>query len=382
MKSIIKFSAVLLAITSIIASCEKAEKLPFYATGSEPSLTSDVSNIAPIAADSNNVVLNLSWSYPNFATDSSKAKYTVQIDAAGSNFATAYTKQVIGDLTTAFTAKEFNTILLGYGYSFDIAYNMEVRVIAAYANNNDQQISNTIAISGTPYKIPPRVALPASGSLYIVGSATVGGWVSPVPVPTQEFAKVDETKWAGVFYLTGGQEYLLLPQNTGSFDNKYAVTDNAVPGINEGGDFGQRVGETGPNQNFAGPSSDGWYKLVFDFQSGTFTVSSAASVPAELFIVGGATVGGWNNPVPDPQQRLTKLNSSNFEIELEMVGAQAYLFLPTNGSWGAKYGGDNATPEGGTFKADGSDLPGPANSGKYKIEVSFLDNTYKVEEAE
>ena len=338
---------------------------------------------APVAADSSSVVLNLNWSYPNFSSDSAKAKYIVQIDAAGSNFTTAYTKQVIGALSTAFTAKEFNTILLGYGYSFDVSYDMEVRVIASYANNNDQQFSNTIAISGTPYKIPPRVALPASGSLFIVGSATVGGWVSPVPVPTQEFAQVDETKWAGVFYLTGGQEYLLLPQNTGSFDNKYALTDNSIPGINEGGDFGQRVGEVGPNQNFVGPSSDGWYKMVFDFQSGKFTVTPSASVPAELFIVGGATVGGWNNPVPDPSQRLTKLNSSNFEIKLDMVGpSQAYLFLPTNGSWGAKFGGDNASPEGGTFKADGSDLPGPDNSGKYKIEVSFLDNTYKVEEAE
>ncbi len=382
MKSIIKFSAVLLAIVGIIASCEKADKLPFYASGTTPTLSSDASNIAPVAADSNNVVLNLNWSYPNFATDSASAKYIVQIDAAGSDFATAYTKQVIGDLTTAFTAKEFNTILLAYGYSFDVAYDMVVRVIASYANNNDRQISNTISLSGTPYKIPPRVALPASGSLFIVGSATVGGWSSPVPVPSQEFARVEETKWAGVFYLTGGQEYLLLPQNTGSFDNKYAVTDNAVPGINEGGDFGQRIGEEGPNQNFAGPSSDGWYKLEFDFQSGKFTVLPSSSVPADLFIIGGATVGGWNNPVPDPQQRLTKLNSSNFEIELDMIGAQAYLLLPTNGSWGAKYGGDNATPEGGTFKADGSDLPGPANSGKYKIEVSFLDNTYKVEEAE
>lgn len=376
MKNLLKFSVVLLAVAGFITACQKADQLPFYGTGSEPSLSSDVSAIAPSATDSNSVVLNLDWTYPNFASDSATAKYIVQIDAAGNNFANASTKQVIGALGTSFTGKEFNDILLGFGYAFNVAYDLEIRVIASYANNNDQQISNILSVTGTAYKIPPKVELPSSGKLYIVGSATAGGWNNPVPVPAQEFAQVGETKWSGVFYLTGGQEFLILPVN-GIWDNKYAVADNTVPGLNEGGDFGYNL-----SNNFPGPTVDGWYKMEFDFQAGKFAVSPyLGSVPADLFIVGSATIGGWNNPVPVPSQQLIKLNSSNFELELDMNGGSEYLLLPENGSWG-KYGLDNGTPESGIFKSEGGNFIGPSNTGKYKLEVSFLDNTYKVEEVE
>lgn len=376
MKSLFRFSAVLIAIAGLMTACQKADQLPFYGSGSQPSLSGDASAVAPTATDSNSVVLNLNWTYPNFATDSATAKYIVQIDAAGNNFADAYTKQVIGALSTSFTGKEFNNILLGFGYDFNIAYDMEIRVIASYANNNDQQISNTLSIKGTAYKIPPKVALPSSGKLFIVGSATAGGWNNPVPVPAQELAQVGETKWAGVFYLTGGQEFLILPVN-GEWTNKYAVADNTLPGLNEGGDFGYNL-----SSNFPGPSADGWYKIEFDFQVGKFAVAPyLGSVPASLFIVGSATVGGWVNPVPVPDQQLIKINSTNFALELDMNGGSEYLLLPENGSWG-KYGLDNGTAESGVFKAEGANFAGPENAGKYKIEVSFLDNTYKVEEVE
>ena len=103
--------------------------------------------------------------------------------------------------------------MLAWGFEFNKAYDLDVRVISSRANNNERKISNILKIRATPYKIPPRVALPTTQRLFIIGGATVGGWNNPVPVPSQEFARIDETTWGGVFQLSSSQGYLLLPEN-------------------------------------------------------------------------------------------------------------------------------------------------------------------------
>ncbi|MGI8637063.1 MAG: hypothetical protein ACR2KZ_16845 [Segetibacter sp.] len=118
-----------------------------------------------------------------------------------------------------------------------------------------------------PYAIPPKVAPPATGRLYLVGSATAGGWNNPVPVPLQEFTKISETLYQITVPLIGGQEYLLLPLN-GDWGHKYAVKDNSVAGLAEGGDFGFDL-----SKNFPGPAASGNYKIVVDFQRGKFAVT-------------------------------------------------------------------------------------------------------------
>lgn len=99
----------------------------------------------------------------------------------------------------------------------------------------------------------------------------------------------------------------------------------------------------------------------------------------ELFIVGNATPGGdatgWNNPVPVPSQKFTRVSPTLYEITIPLIADKNYLFLPVNGSWDAKYGamgGNNSNnPDGDDFKAGGGDLKAPAVSGTYKITVDF-----------
>lgn len=95
----------------------------------------------------------------------------------------------------------------------------------------------------------------------------------------------------------------------------------------------------------------------------------------ELFIVGSATSGDWNNPVPVPSQKFTKISNTLYEITLPLKGGGSYLFLPLNGDWGVKFGalGSNNTnnPNGDDFKNGGGDLLAPAASGTYKIVVNF-----------
>jgi starch-binding outer membrane protein SusE/F len=103
----------------------------------------------------------------------------------------------------------------------------------------------------------------------------------------------------------------------------------------------------------------------------------------DLFLVGDATNGGWNNPVPIPTQKFTRTSSTTYEIIVPLIGGKQYLMLPKNGDWGHKYAVvSNTVPglsSGGDFDADKSDnFPGPGTSGNYKIVVNFKTGKFTV----
>ncbi|HRO70446.1 MAG TPA: SusE domain-containing protein, partial [Chitinophagaceae bacterium] len=77
-------------------------------------------------------------------------------------------------------------------------------------------------------------------NLYIVGDATPGGWSNPVPLPSQQFTKIDATTFGAILELKSGASYLFLPLN-GNWDHKFGgssatggdlLADGAVPGSN------------------------------------------------------------------------------------------------------------------------------------------------------
>jgi hypothetical protein len=123
---------------------------------------------------------------------------------------------------------------------------------------------------------------------------------------------------------------------------------------------------------------------VLKFTITPFAIPPAVTPPAsgKLFIVGNATPGGWNNPVPEPAQEFTKISNTLFEISLNLNPGLSYLFLPVNGSWAAKYGGFGANNSnnvnGGDFREGGSDLLSPSTSGMHKIVVDFQRGKFTV----
>ncbi len=382
MKQLSKLFLLATIAITLFTACDKVESLPYYEAATSTVLSASASTIAVAPADSSKTAATFSWTYPGFAIDSTKAKYVVEIDSTGRNFAKAVSKTVIGTLSTTYTGKELNNVLLGFGFAIGTAYDVDIRITASYGNNNNQVKSNTIKVKMTPYKVPPKVALPTSGKLFLVGDASQGGWNNPVPTPSQEFARLDETTWAGVFNLNGGNQYLVLPEN-GSWASKFAVDDNSIPGLSAGGTFGFNVGSAF-NANFPAPATSGWYKIVLDFQTGKFAVTPYTStLPSGLFMVGDATPGGWNNPVPTPSQQFTRLNSVEFTLTLNgLVGGKQYLMLPVNGDWGNKYAvNDNSITglsAGGDFGYNlPQNFPGPAANGNYKIDVNFATLKFK-----
>jgi hypothetical protein len=372
-QNISKLVFVALSLLLAIMACTKQSNT-FYANGNTPVLSGSTATIAPTPADSLSQVLALSWTDPKYATTKSTEKYTIQFDSSGRNFAKAVNIVVNGVLTDTFIAKQINAIALGFGFSYNVPYNMDVRVISSYSNNNEQLLSNTLTISVTPYVVPPKVQPPITKQLFLVGSATQGGWNNPVPVPTQEFEEIDSVDYGGVFNLIGGQQYLMLPAN-GDWSNKYAVADNSVSGLNAGGGFGFNL-----SQNFPGPDNSGLYKIMVNFQAGTFSVTPYTQVlPDSLFLVGSATAGGWNNPVPVPSQVFNRNNSTQFSIKLPLLGGNQYLMLPVNGDWTNKFAVANGTvpATGGPFGYNlSTNFNGPTTDGTYTITADFLNYQY------
>jgi hypothetical protein len=127
------------------------------------------------------------------------------------NFSKKVTFVVNKDLSKTFLAKEINAILLGFGFAYNQPVDMDVRVTSSYANNNEPYQSNVLKLSMTPYLVPPKVVPPSTDKLFLVGNATSGGWGNPVPLPAQEFTRIDSVTYDGTFYLNGGGQYLFLP---------------------------------------------------------------------------------------------------------------------------------------------------------------------------
>lgn len=100
-----------------------------------------------------------------------------------------------------------------------------------------------------------------------------------------------------------------------------------------------------------------------------------------LWMVGDASFGGWNNPVLAPYdglQKFTKISKTLYEITVALPGGGGYKLIQEQGVWGTQYHMVTGTWSGGTFEKKDSDpqFPGPPSAGNYKITVNFQLGTY------
>lgn len=330
----------------------------------------NASSTAPIVLQVNNATntaVSFNWNASPYGSNT--IYYALHIDTAGGNFANPQVKQLGTALNTSFTVNELNAAAIAAGVIGGSTKNLEFRV-ASYLGTNYTNLfgySDVVTINVTTFT-------PIPATLYIVGDATPGGWDNPVPVPSQQFSRIDDVSYGIVVSLEAGKSYLFLPVN-GDWGHKYGgasatggtlLADGAVPG-----------------SNTPAPAASGMYQIIVNFQTGKYTVTpydGSVPLPVNLYIVGDATAGEWNNPVPLPSQQFARVNLTEFQLTIPLTGGKSYLFLPVNGNWDHKYGGSNAA--GGTLLVDGavpgSNTPAPAESGTYLINVNFSTMKYTV----
>jgi hypothetical protein len=384
MKLYKNLSAIFGALLVMVAACKKDEVKVVYSGGTTPTLSTSVANLNMVPGDSNTNVFTFNWTDPAYSISTGSntldVTYTIQVDSATKNFAGAKTVSATNVLNVIMNGRTLNKLMTDLGYTDSSkSYSLQARLTSSLYVNTSKLTSNTVNFSVSPYSTKPVAMYPVPDELFIVGDATAGGWTNPVPVPSQKLTKLDEFTFGGIFQLIGGKKYLLIPTN-GQW-NKYAVANAGAPGMSQGGDF---VVNTG--QDIPAPAASGLYKIMVNFVTGKYAVTEVTAAtdmpPANLFIVGDATPGGWDNPVPTPQQQFTQVSSGGFSLTLPLLAAKKYLLLPTNGIWD-KYAVANAAApgmkEGGPLVVNtGQDIPGPDVAGTYKIDVEFINKTYKV----
>lgn len=281
MKNTLKWLTLISLIVALLWSCKKDENKDFYKGGNPPVLTQRTNtngdSVMLAFADSSKEAIHLLWTNPNYefttGISSQNVNYQIQMDTAGSGFTNPNLKviSVNQDLSLSITEAELNDYLLNQlALKDSVAHQIEIRIISSLGTRSAVPlISNVIKFSAVPYAIPPKVPLPNTGHLYIIGNATPGGeahgWDNPVPVPEKEFTQLSPTKYEITIDLIGGKQFLFIPEN-GSWTNKYACKSTADQSA-DGGDFGYNWSD-----NFPGPAASGTYKITVDFQRGKYTV--------------------------------------------------------------------------------------------------------------
>ena len=282
MKNIFKFLFIASLFAFVAMSCKKQEAIDYYLGGTAPVAKSDLTGTLPLSyANAANAAVTLSWTNPNYqfttGISSQNVNYVIEIDTTGSNFTNPNLKSigVTSDLSYTITQSQLNDIMLNQlVLAVGVPHHLEMRVKSTLINGSALLISNVLKFTATPYAIPPKVTPPGTaalgysdGVLFLVGSATAGGWNNPVPVPAQQFTQVTPTLYTITVPLIGGQEYLFLPNN-GDWSHKYACKDKTLAGLSAGGDFGADLSD-----NFPGPAASGNFKIDVDFQRGKFIVT-------------------------------------------------------------------------------------------------------------
>jgi starch-binding outer membrane protein SusE/F len=276
MKSIFSKMLAAIMLVGVFASCQKNEEKAFYQGGTKPVLQANKTTIALSFINKDNEAVNFSWTNPNYkfnsGVSSQNVNYALEIDKAGTNFNSGkkQTISLVSDLSKSLTQSELNDILLNQLQLVpSVSSSIEVRTIATVNGNAATQlISNTLVYTVTPYAIPPKVTPPASGKLFLVGDATVGGWANPVPVPTQEFTRVNPTLYEITVPMNNGTDkaYLMLPVN-GDWGAKFGCD-----GGNKSNDANSYDLKNGGGDVLA-PSVSGTYKISVDFQRGKVSVT-------------------------------------------------------------------------------------------------------------
>ena len=270
-KSIILFTVSFLLV--FVWACKKEISQIYYEGGTPPALTASRTGTIPLSfANKDQEAIKLSWTNPEYrfttGVSSQNVNYQLELDTTGANF-TNPSKKVItisSDLSIAFTQNDLNDYLLNQlQLKPGMPHNIEFRVKSAIGSAVPLY-SNVLKYTVTPYAIPPKVDPPASGKLFIVWSATAGGWTNPVPVPAQQFTQVSSTIYEITVPLTGGGSYLFLPVN-GSWDAKYGGIGSNNSNNPNTDDFKPQGGD------LIAPSVSGNYKIQVDFQRGKFTLT-------------------------------------------------------------------------------------------------------------
>jgi len=375
MRSIFNYILLLTGFSLFLVACDKADDLPLFEAGQPVSLTASTTTVAPTAADSTKAVVNFTWSDPEYATDTAKYKFIVEIDSAGRNFTSPYTKELLGQKNFSLTGREINAILLSKGFELGKAHGLDVRVTSSYANNNERYQSNVVKIMVTPFADPSKLTASATsvtGTLSTASEKAITfNWTPSFKGFSDSITYTLQYDLAANNFANPGGE--LVGKNIYTKDlTKGQLNDIAIKeGVAAGGsgNIAFRIMATTPQGAIA-------YSDVVSVTVNTYVPESPY---ATLYMVGDATEGGWDNTKATP---IFRDGTDPFGYNYTgYFNAGSFKFLGTLGQWTPMYGTNS--PGTLTFRAtEGDPDPGTINiaaAGYYRLTVNLRTLTYTIQ---
>jgi hypothetical protein len=235
---------------------------------------------------------------------------TLQIDAAGDNWANPYTVAMNnGVYTQGFNTTDFNNIMLKLGLKGGAVGQINVRIQSAVSASTFTY-SNVVAVSVTPFNL--------KSWLYITGQFS--NWVNPGAAEDSLYSATSNGIYLGVINFTAGNnQFLVLPKK--AWDNKYATTDAQ-------GSTSSTIKFNASN-NFYAPSTAGQYLITFNLNTNTISFTLV-----NYYSVIGDAAQGWGTDVP---MKYLNDGSGNWAVTLPLVSTGAFK-VRRNFDWANSWG--------------------------------------------
>lgn len=359
----------------IVPGCTKVADLPYYSNGSAPDLgVSPSVVIAPTAADANKTVLTLNWTDPKYATDSNHVKFTIEIDSAGRNFSKETTKTVTKALTSSFTGRELNTILLNYGYALGKPVKLDLRVTSSYSNNNDAKSSNVVQLTVTPYSDPSTLT---SENTSVTGTLATGSQHSNTFTWSPSFPGYNGTVTYVIEYDSAGKNFVAPQQipNVGGasvYSASLTQSDMNNTAINSGIPMTNKTGKVE-------------YRVKATTAAGAVAYSNVVNVTVQTYVPllrfympGGYQAATGNGNDWDPATAPELIRDLRTAVYNKLYYTYVYLpagaeFKITQGrSWDVNYGGSTST-----LSQNGSNLS-VSTAGVYRVSIDLANMKYDI----
>lgn len=326
MKTIIKIAAIFTFFFSFI-SCELDDKNVITQPGDSPTLVSPEEGTSIILDPTNptNPGITVVWNHAKYALNT-EINYTVEIAAAGSNFANPIVLQTATSRQITLSVEQFNQKCLDAGLIPFTSAGLDIRVKAALGTSSSLEvISNKITINVTPYTTDlPLLGVPGVHQ----------GW-NAATSPRLAASAYGKTDFEGFVWLDG--EY--------KFASAHPTT-RVVDWPNQGGgpdfaDDGSFSGVLVADNEVNCIATAGYYMVKANTAPTTQANPNGLSYSIQQTnwaVTGSGTPNGWPDPAPDHDMTYNP-TSKKWTITLALSVGE--IKFRANDAWILNLGADN-----------------------------------------
>lgn len=323
MKNIFKYIFLIAALIIINAACENepvSPKLGNISTFISPELMNSPTSDSEVLVPENalKVYEEFEWSKADYGV-LLPTNYVLVVDTSNS-----FTNPVIlgsGPTTSIeVTVEEFNNSLLKLGLPGFQEVSVKIRTLSLVSGGNiDTLFSVPIARTVTTYQDSDCGDFCSIG---LIGSATPGDWGTDTDMAIADPERIDKNTWTLTVFLKGGAEVKFRASDDWEFN--WGSSDFPSGTATQGG------------ANIPIPN-DGYYKVVFNDQTGDYTFTEVATKDfTTVGVIGSGTAGGWDS---DTDLTQDPFNSNIWSGEITLTDGEA-KFRAEN-DWADNWGNES-----------------------------------------